>query len=92
MEAEECADSFATGSAVRTSDAVFLMSPNVRSPMGSHVAAFESSDQADAAQAELSGDVMRFDVAWKRLGLAGACCDADQNDQPETDKEHVDGP
>lgn len=83
--------SHATRDAVRTDQATFLMSPNLRTPMGSNVAAFASSDEANAAKAELTGDVMTFDVAWKRLGFAGACCHAEDTSETD-DKESNDGP
>jgi copper chaperone NosL len=76
--------SHTTGAWVPTEDAFFLVSQNLRTPMGSSVAAFASVDEVNRAKAEFSGDVTAFDVAWKRLGFAGACCHAEENseDQP----------
>jgi nitrous oxide reductase accessory protein NosL len=82
--------SHATSEPVRTEDAMFLMSPNLRTPMGSKAAAFSSSSEAQAAQAELTGDVMAFDVAWKRFGFAGACCHTEE--ATSDSKEDTDGP
>jgi len=72
--------SHATGEWVRTDAAHFLMSPDLRTPMASGVAAFATREEAEAARAELTGDLMTFDVAWKRLGFAGACCHAGENE------------
>lgn len=82
--------SHTTKAPVRSEDAAFLMSPNLRTPMGSRVAAFSSESEAEALKAELTGDVMRFEVAWKRLGFAGACCSAEETEPGS--KEHDDGP
>jgi len=77
---------------IRTESAHFLMSPNLRTPMGSKAAAFASAAEAEAAETELDGDVMLFEVAWSRLGFTGACCDTEHNDRSEPRKEHSDGP
>ncbi|MEZ6243691.1 MAG: nitrous oxide reductase accessory protein NosL [Phycisphaerales bacterium] len=84
--------SHATGEWVRTEDASFLMSPNLHTPMGSKVAAFASPSELEAARQELTGDTMTFDVAWKRLGFAGACCSADEAESSHPKQEHDDGP
>lgn len=63
--------SHATREWVRTEDAHFLISPNLRTPMASKVAAFESLTEADAAKAELTGDVVNFESAWEHLGSVG---------------------
>ena len=76
---------------LRTEDASFLMSLNLRTPMASNVAAFGSMSEANAAQAELAGDVMSFDVAWKRLGFAGACCHSDTSDHGKDEPENTSG-
>jgi len=60
--------SHATGEPVRTEDAVFLMSDTLRTPMGSGVAAFASSEQAGSAAADLEGEVLTFAETWQRLG------------------------
>lgn len=82
--------SHATREWVSTESAYFLMSPNLRTPMGSRIAAFASSDEANQAKAELAGDVMAFDIAWKRLGFAGACCHADDNPADHQAEEPID--
>jgi nitrous oxide reductase accessory protein NosL len=63
--------SHATREWVRTEDAHFLISPNLRTPMASKVAAFASLSEADEANAELTGDVVSFEAAWRHLGFAG---------------------
>ncbi|MFI4898829.1 MAG: hypothetical protein ACIARR_13525 [Phycisphaerales bacterium JB059] len=80
-----------TGDPLRAEDAVFLMSPNLRTPMASKVAAFTSSEEVNAAQAELTGDVMDFEAAWGRLGSDDACCPAEDPSHSD-DKEDDDGP
>ncbi|MFG0305735.1 MAG: nitrous oxide reductase accessory protein NosL [Phycisphaerales bacterium JB040] len=64
---------------IRTEEAGFLMSPGLRTPMGSKVAAFASRADAESARAALSGDVMDFETVWKRLGFAGACCPGERD-------------
>jgi copper chaperone NosL len=59
---------------LRTEQAHFVMSPALRTPMGSNTAAFASMEHAEAMMANLLGDQMAFEVAWLRLGFAGACC------------------
>jgi len=77
---------------IRTEGAHFLMSARLRTPMASKVAAFGSKSDAEAAKTELTGDVMTFDAAWKRLGFAGACCPADEADTSTPAEERHDGP
>lgn len=84
--------SHATHDWIQTEGSHFLMSPNLRTPMGSKAAAFGSASDAEAAKAQLDGDVMTFKVAWSRLGFAGACCDADHSEQTDPQKESFDGP
>jgi len=84
--------SHATREWIRTEGAHFLISPNLRTPMASHIAAFASHAEAYRAQQELTGDVVAFDVAWKRLGFAGACCHAEGPDATGDEQEHRDGP
>ena len=64
----------ATRAWLPTESARFLMSPNLRTPMGSQVAVFASAEEANQAKAELSGEVMTFDIAWNRLGSNETCC------------------
>ncbi|MCW5777376.1 MAG: nitrous oxide reductase accessory protein NosL [Phycisphaeraceae bacterium] len=72
----------ATGAWLRTENAQFVFSRDLRTPMGSNAAAFGSRSDADAALAALAaqrpptpdsppaGDVVPFTAAWKRLGSA----------------------
>lgn len=57
--------SHASSAWIRTGDAVFLVSPGLRSPMGSGVAAYAGRDEADAFLDELGGDLVGFDEAWE---------------------------
>ena len=59
--------SHATRAWIRTETAYFLISPDLRTPMGSRMAAFASQAEAEAAQSALTGDVMTFEDAWKHL-------------------------
>ncbi len=52
---------------LKTSEAFFLLAPELRSPMGSNVAAFATKAGAEAARAEMQGEVVPFDEAWRRL-------------------------
>lgn len=72
---------------IRTGDAHFLMSPGLRTPMASSIAAFASESEAEAAKGDLAGDVMSFEVAWKRLGRAGACCHVDKTEDADSPKQ-----
>lgn len=64
--------SHATSAWIRTEDAQFLISPALRAPMGSHVAAFGSDGEAESAKSELGGDVVSFETAWTHMGSADA--------------------
>ncbi|GAB5495681.1 MAG: hypothetical protein Phyf2KO_07610 [Phycisphaerales bacterium] len=66
--------SHATGKPIHSTDALFLDSPNLRTPMGSGIAAFASTLEADGAKDELTGEVMDFKTAWERLGHDQVCC------------------
>ncbi len=77
---------------ISTESAHFLMSPSLRTPMGSQIAAYASLDEANEAETELSGDVVAFEVAWKRLGFAGGCCHAEAAETQHAEGEHPDGP
>ncbi len=61
--------SHATREWIRTEEAHFLLSPNLRTPMASKVAAFASPAEASAAHAEFTGEVVSFEDAWKHLGF-----------------------
>lgn len=60
--------SHATSEWISTESAQFLISPEIRSPMGSRMAAFGSASEAAAAESELAGEVVDFATAWARLG------------------------
>lgn len=74
---------------LRTEEARFLMSPALRTPMGSQVAAFASPAEAQVARSDLTGDLMDFKTCWARLGFAGACHESDPSNPSE---EHHHGP
>lgn len=46
----------------------FIISPDIRSPMGSNTAAFATRAAAAAANEEIGGDLLSFETAWSRLG------------------------
>ena len=54
-----------------TEQAVFLISKDLRSPMGSNIAAFASQSEAEATETDFNGDIMTFDAIWQRLGISG---------------------
>ncbi len=56
---------------LHTEDSHFLLSPSLRAPMGSNIAAFSSQSAAETANAEQAGEVLTFESAWKRLGFVG---------------------
>ena len=63
--------SYSTREWLSTEKAVFLISPDLRSPMGSNIAAFASESEAETTKADFTGDIMTFDAAWQRLGITG---------------------
>jgi nitrous oxide reductase accessory protein NosL len=67
----------ATSQWLPTHQATFLVSPALRTPMGSGAAAFASTDAASAAASETPGDVVDFKTTWQRLGHTGALCHHD---------------
>lgn len=83
--------SYATNQWLRTEKMSFLVSNDLRTPMGSSMAAFGSEQETESAQSTHPGEVMNFEAAWKHLGFAGF------GDRPEfltTDsdsQEHSDG-
>lgn len=81
---------YTTSKWIPTESAHFLMSSELRAPMGSQVAAFSSRSHADETQTSLTGNVMTFEVAWKRLGFAGACCHNESEENQTGEKEHHD--
>jgi len=58
--------------------ASFIMSSELRTPMGSNTAAFANPEAAQAALSRFRGDLMNFQIAWSRLGFKGACCPTDE--------------
>jgi len=53
--------------------ATYLCSPNLQTPMASHVAAFDKRQGADALHKALDGDIRTFDTIWASLSLNGGC-------------------
>lgn len=76
--------SYATKQWLRTEDMFFLVSNDLRTPMGSSAAAFGSEQEAKSASSTLSGEVMNFEAAWKHLGYTGF---GDRPDVLSTDSE-----
>lgn len=75
---------------IRTEDAHFVLSPNLRAPMGSGIAAFSTVAEAESAKATFGGELMTFGAAWAHLGPPEACCEADSSDRgaDEGEKHH----
>jgi nitrous oxide reductase accessory protein NosL len=84
--------SHASSEWIRTEQARFLISPALRTPMGSQVAAFASADEARAAGAEFDGEIVTFDEAWARLGASGARNDTTTIGSPDAEKETPNAP
>jgi len=59
------------GAWLETDSATFLISPALRTPMASHVAAFGDEADATEAKGELGGEVMGFEATWRRLAPGG---------------------
>lgn len=79
----------ATSEWIGTETATFLISPEIRSPMGSRMAAFGSATEAEAV---FAGETVDFATAWARLGSA-ATPDGEVDDtQTPTGKEPDGGP
>lgn len=57
---------------LHTEHGTFLMSPRLRTPMSSKVAAFARASEAETSRTELTGDVMGFAALWKQLGSTDA--------------------
>lgn len=55
---------------LETETAVFVMSPQLRTPMASQAAAVETMDEAERLQATVEGDIVHFETAWTRLKRA----------------------
>lgn len=75
---------------LRAARAHFVMAPALRTPMASHTAAFAAREDAESVAADMSGEVLNFVTAWRRLEFAGVCCTAehheDQEDKGDTDE------
>ncbi len=82
----------ATGEWVSTEQAFFLISGELRTPMGSMVAAFTSEPGAEAASLEWPGEVLTFEAAWKRLGFVEARIHTDGVMALPAEQEHTNGP
>lgn len=72
-----CSHDHATSQCPPTHEATFLVSPSLRTPMGSRVAAFANAQAASAAAEQTPGDIVPFETAWKRLGHTGVLCEHD---------------
>lgn len=75
---------------IDTETAMFLTSPEIRSPMGSRTAAFGSA--AEAAESAFVGETVDFTTAWARLGGAGTPEKAGDTTDTPTEKESDGGP
>lgn len=69
--------------------ASFIMSSDLRTPMGSNTAAFVTPEAAQAARDRLGGDSMTFKITWSRLGFKGACCPTDKSEIAPEGENHV---
>lgn len=60
---------YASNAWLHTEDAFFVISPHLRTPMGSQAAAFASlaDAEAEAAKSDPPGRVEKFDTAWSTL-------------------------
>ncbi len=54
-------------------EAAYLCSPNLQTPMASHVAAFTSRGGADSMQSDVGGDVRTFEAIRAAMALNGSC-------------------
>ena len=84
--------SHATSEWISTESAQFLISPEIRSPMGSRMAAFGSASEAAAAESELAGEVVDFATAWARLGGTETPAGAGDASDTSVEKEPDGGP
>ncbi|GAB4386544.1 MAG: hypothetical protein Kow0022_15900 [Phycisphaerales bacterium] len=57
----------ATQEWMKTDQAVFLVAPALRTPMGSHAAAFGNRSDADSAASTHPGTIMTFEQVWAHL-------------------------
>lgn len=62
--------SYRDGRWLRTADATFILSPNLRTPMGSCLAALPTRDDAETLRADLTGEILSFPEAWRHLSGA----------------------
>ncbi len=58
----------ASGGWIRTEQATFVLSPDLRSPMGSMMAAYAAGAENAAIVPASGGEVMSFEKAWAHLG------------------------
>lgn len=63
---------YATREWIPTEDAHFLIAADLRSPMGSNLAAFATIADADEIKAQSAGELMTFGEAWQHLGETGS--------------------
>ena len=84
---ERWSHSHATREWIRTEEASFLMSPGLRTPMGSKAAAFATATEAEAVRGELDGDLLNFEALWARLGPSDPVPSGPGGDPPPPKKE-----
>lgn len=84
--------SYTTTEWIRTEQAIFLISPSLRTPMGSNTAAFATQPDAQDIKADLNGEVMPFDSAWQRLGFTQTSPHNNTTTTQTTEQEHHDEP
>lgn len=67
----------ASGAWFKSEEGSYLISPSLRTPMGSNAMGFETRQAALDAQAVHGGDVVAFESAWERLGPGWKAPDED---------------
>lgn len=84
--------SHATSEWITTESARFLISPELRTPMGSKTAAFGAESEAAAAGSALPGEVVDFATAWMRLGHTETHTEQGEAQDTQQEKEPNGGP
>lgn len=69
---------------MKTDQAVFLVAPALRTPMGSHAAAFGTRSDAESAASGYPGTIMTFEQVWAHLRQAdaGSASNAAESEPP----------
>ncbi len=73
-----------TGAWVNAREATYLCSPSLRTPMASHVAAFEQRTSAASMRNSIGGDIQDFQAVWRSLSLNSGCADATNPEQSDS--------